>query len=93
MTKNIRSQQQGAIIQVLVIIILVIGLIVTVLMITNPNFKNFIFKSRADNPPITFKDTNGNPLPPDPQASNLPVTKERKIQVNLEAPPAPQAPQ
>lgn len=86
MTKSIKHQEQGAIIQILVVAILVIGLIFTVAVATNPNIKNFIFKSRADNPPITFKDANGNSLP---QEGGLPVTTDRTVKIELEAPAAP----
>ncbi len=85
MIKNIKHQEQG-VVQVIVVIILIVALIATVLVVSNPNIKNFIFKSRADNPPITFKDANGNALP---QEGGLPVTTTQQVQIELEAPSAP----
>lgn len=78
-----KLDQRGAI-QYIILLILLAGIAVGVYLLTSGNpLKLF---SKASNPPITFKDAQGNPLP---KEGELPVTTEGSVQIELEAPPAP----
>lgn len=78
-----KLDQQGAI-QFIVLLLLLAGIAVGVYLLTSGNpLKLF---SKATNPPITFKDANGNSLP---KEGDLPVTTSPQVQIELEAPPAP----
>ena len=80
------TQDEKGVVQIFVVIILIVALVLTVVVVTNPDIKSFIFKSRASNANIVIKDSNGNPLPTE---GDLPVTTSRTVKVELEAPPAP----